>query len=129
MRVHEFLDDDLRETSRAVRALVAEMRAAGVLIFTGGCKAHPHATCLRVHKADFGDNGMYAWTTFSDEKGHRDIFLNTHYQDASGKYADICHEFGHVLGMGHHKKLGVDGRTGGVIHLSRPEKRALRKAY
>ena len=72
---------------------------------------------------------MYAWTTFSDEKGHRDIFLNTHYQDASGKYADICHEFGHVLGMGHHKKLGVDGRTGGVIHLSRPEKRALRKAY
>jgi len=29
-------DEELRETSKVVRALVAEMKAAGVLIFTGG---------------------------------------------------------------------------------------------
>jgi hypothetical protein len=39
--VPDLTDDDLRETSRAVRALVAEMRAAGVLIFTGGLDDSP----------------------------------------------------------------------------------------
>lgn len=34
--VPDLTDDDLREASRRVRALRAEMAAAGVLIFTGG---------------------------------------------------------------------------------------------
>ena len=34
--VPELTDDDLRQASEAVRALRAEMTAAGVLIFTGG---------------------------------------------------------------------------------------------
>jgi len=34
--VPDLTDDDLREASRRVRALRAEMRDAGVLIFTGG---------------------------------------------------------------------------------------------
>ena len=34
--VPDHTDEELRETSRAVRALRAEMKAAGVLIFTGG---------------------------------------------------------------------------------------------
>jgi hypothetical protein len=34
--VPDHTDEELREKSQAVRALVAEMRAAGVLIFTGG---------------------------------------------------------------------------------------------
>ena len=33
--------DELREKARAVRPLVAEMRAAGVLIFTGGLDDSP----------------------------------------------------------------------------------------
>lgn len=34
--VPDHTDDELREKSKAVRALVAEMKAAGVFIFTGG---------------------------------------------------------------------------------------------
>jgi len=34
--VPDHTDEELREKSRAVRPLVAEMKAAGVLIFTGG---------------------------------------------------------------------------------------------
>jgi hypothetical protein len=34
--VPEHTDEELREKSRAVRPLVAEMKAAGILIFTGG---------------------------------------------------------------------------------------------
>ena len=34
--VPDHTDDELREKSRAVKALVAEMQAAGVFIFTGG---------------------------------------------------------------------------------------------
>lgn len=34
--VPDHTDEELREKSRAVRALVAEMKAAGVFIFTGG---------------------------------------------------------------------------------------------
>ena len=34
--VPDHTDEELREKSKAVRALVAEMKAAGVLIFTGG---------------------------------------------------------------------------------------------
>jgi hypothetical protein len=34
--VPELTDEELREASRRVRPLVAEMKAAGVLIFTGG---------------------------------------------------------------------------------------------
>ena len=34
--VPEHTDEELREKTRAVRPLVAEMKAAGVLIFTGG---------------------------------------------------------------------------------------------
>jgi hypothetical protein len=34
--VPELTDDDLRKAAKAVGALVAEMKAAGVLIFTGG---------------------------------------------------------------------------------------------
>ena len=34
--VPDHTDEELREKSKPVRALVAEMKAAGVLIFTGG---------------------------------------------------------------------------------------------
>jgi hypothetical protein len=34
--VPDHTDEDLREKSKTVRSLVAEMKAAGVLIFTGG---------------------------------------------------------------------------------------------
>ncbi len=34
--VPDHTDEELREKSRAVRALVAEMKAAGVFVFTGG---------------------------------------------------------------------------------------------
>lgn len=37
--VPDHTDDELREKSKAVRALVAEMNVAGVLIFTGGLDA------------------------------------------------------------------------------------------
>jgi hypothetical protein len=39
--VPEHTADELREKARAVRPLVAEMRAAGVLIFTGGLDDSP----------------------------------------------------------------------------------------
>ena len=39
--VPEHTDEELREKSRALRPLVAEMRAAGVLIFTGGLDDSP----------------------------------------------------------------------------------------
>jgi hypothetical protein len=39
--VPDHTDDEIREKSRAVRPLVAEMRAAGVLIFTGGLDDSP----------------------------------------------------------------------------------------
>jgi hypothetical protein len=39
--VPEHTDDELREKSKATRALVAEMKAAGVFIFTGGLDDSP----------------------------------------------------------------------------------------
>jgi hypothetical protein len=39
--VPDHTDEELREKSRALRPLVAEMRAAGVLIFTGGLDDSP----------------------------------------------------------------------------------------
>lgn len=39
--VPEHTDDELREKSRALRPLVAQMKAAGVLIFTGGLDDGP----------------------------------------------------------------------------------------
>jgi hypothetical protein len=39
--VPEHTDDELREKSKALRPLLAEMRAAGVLIFTGGLDDSP----------------------------------------------------------------------------------------
>lgn len=95
------------------------------------CRDHKWATCVRVHHKDLGDNGVLAWTTFDDEHGHRDITINTHYSetDPALRYAIMCHEFGHVLGMQHHKMHGVDGGWSNEVHLSRAEKRALRAAY
>jgi hypothetical protein len=104
----------------------------GVRIFRHGkCRDHKWATCVRVHHEDLGDNGVLAWTTFDDEHGHRDITINTHYDetDPALRYAIMCHEFGHVLGMQHHKMHGVDGGWSNEVHLSSSEQRALNRAY
>jgi hypothetical protein len=39
--VPDHTDDELREKSKALRPLLAEMRAAGVLVFTGGLDDSP----------------------------------------------------------------------------------------
>lgn len=108
----------------------ADRQLSGIRIFNkGGCDAHPYATCVHFKRKDLGDNGVLAWTVFGD--GTRDITINTHYAkpSAADRYAIVVHEFGHVLGMQHHKMLGIDGRTGGVVHLSGPELKILRKIY
>lgn len=109
----------------------ANRELPGVRVFSGRCADHPWSTCVVVHHNDLGDNGVWAWTTFDDEQQHRDITINTHYQvqDPAIRYAIVCHEFGHVLGMQHHKRHGVDGGWSNEVHLSPSELHALRSAY
>lgn len=97
----------------------------------GACRDHRWATCVKVKHKDLGDNGVLAWTEFHDDRGARTITINTHYQqtDPAIRYAIMCHEFGHVLGMQHHKMHGVDGGWSNEVHLSHAERKALRAAY
>lgn len=54
--------DELREKSRALRPLLAEMRAAGVLIFTGGLDGGPVFRIDVVDGAPVFTEGPYAAT-------------------------------------------------------------------
>lgn len=101
----------------------------GLRIYTSrhACRKHPGAIKVRIRERHLGDTGWYAATFFKRPdlrviKVNRDL-PNTH------PHAVVCHEFGHVLGLQHHRRLGVDGRRPNMTHLSHAEVRALRQAY
>ena len=101
---------------------------------TGTCKDRPRAVCVHVvigtwdpdqETALVGFNQWGAVTTFPTYMD-RTIYLNT---STVNHYSTVVHEFGHVLGMGHHKMHGVDGGWPDEIHLSTSEQRVLNRAY
>lgn len=68
----------------------------------GTCRAHPERVCVIVRVQDFGNTGWWGHSD-ADSNGSRVIRLNTRY----GYHQHIaCHEFGHVLGIGHHWSAG-----------------------
>lgn len=100
----------------------------GVRIHTHGkCSDRPRALCVKVTVGDFGE-GWYALTSFP-KIDKRTIQFNTHYTDYKFHAAAAAHEFGHVLGLGHHLMHGVDGRFPNELHLSKSELHVLRAAY
>jgi hypothetical protein len=101
----------------------------GLRIFTGrhACRDHPHAVRARVRERHYGDTGWYAQTVFA-RPDLRVVEINLDLPN-DHPHAVVCHEFGHVLGLQHHRRLGVDGRRPNMTHLSRAEVRALRQAY
>lgn len=94
----------------------------------GSCAERPRAVCVQVVVDDF-DNNYYASVLISpDPTATRYMHFNSsnpHYLPQ----AVAAHEFGHILGLGHHAKRGVCGGEPDELHLSRVEKRVLRKAY
>lgn len=106
----------------------ADKQIPGLRIFIHGkCSDRPRAMCVHLTVADYGDTGWGAVTQFTRPE-YRDVFMNTYY-DYGEFYAEACHEFGHVLGMQHHKMHGVDGGWPNEVHLSDAELDALHAAY
>lgn len=101
---------------------------AGVKVLEHGvCKNRPNTTCVRVVSKHYGDTGWYAQTVFKDWN-RRVIQINLDLPN-DHPYAVIAHEFGHVLGLGHHAMEGVDGCSPNVVHFSDVELKVLRRAY
>lgn len=118
-----------REVAREVPGLRIRTR--------GTCAANPRAVCLRVVIGDWSDEqmhrmtpgvGWYALTSYP-RPSLRVIRLNERVTPTANRYAVMAHEFGHVLGLGHHRMHGVDGGWADEVHLSRSEIRVLRRAY
>jgi len=107
----------------------ADRKIGGIRIYTGrhACRNHPRAARVRVVARHYGDTGWYAETSFPDWDRRR-VEVNLDLPN-DHPHAVVCHEFGHVLGLQHHRMLGVDGRTPNVVHFSRAELKALRAAY
>ncbi len=64
-----------------------------------------------------------------DWRHNRVVLLNKRATPRRLRSAVAAHELAHALGMGHHRRMGVLGRVGGVESLSRAERRALRREY
>lgn len=114
----------------------------GVKIHAGRkdrCRDFPGATCVRVRIGKFTVARQHAlalrpieWTGLATYPtwNERVVYLNTRYIHLHpSRYAVAAHEFAHVLGLNHHDRPGVVGRTPDVEHLSPKEKRALRSYY
>jgi hypothetical protein len=90
--VPDLTDDDLREASKRVRALRAEMKAAGVLIFTGGLD--PEAPVLSVDASS--GTPLFTDGPFAETKEHIGGFavVDVADEDAArlwaGKIAVAC---------------------------------------
>lgn len=118
-------------SASAIRRFAREVdrEIDGLRIFTGrhACRNHPKATQVPIRERHYGDTDWYAETVFVGPY-RRAIRVNLDLPN-DHPHAVVCHEFGHVLGLQHHRRLGVDGRRPNMTHLSHSELRALRQAY
>lgn len=104
-----------------------DSKLPGVTIYENSrCVNHPHAECVKVRFKHYGKTNWYAETAMYDPT--REIRVNLDLPN-DHPHAVMCHEFGHILGLQHHKMDGVDGGEPNVIHLSEEEQNALNNAY
>ncbi len=66
--VPDHTEEEIREKSRALRPLLAEMRAAGIMIFTGGLD--DRAPVFRVNTAS-GTPAVHGWSLRRDQGAPR----------------------------------------------------------
>lgn len=94
------------------------------------CADRPEAVCCRVEVLDLGDNGAYALTyVWPDAPTHYRLMQFNTFYDHPIPEALSAHEFGHVLGMGHHRLHGVDGGWPDELHFSDSERNCLTRVY
>jgi len=117
----------LREVNRADLNLNISMY--------GPCSRYPGAACvnIRVHHWTPSQQRRHIDTEWwglahLNRPDYRKLWLNRTVP-IDLRYAVAVHEFGHILGMDHHKDLGIVGRTPNVTKLSPAELTALRKVY
>jgi hypothetical protein len=101
----------------------------------GPCTRYPGAACVRVKVARWSVaaqekliGGQFWGLASIHRPDYRQLWLNR-TTPADVRHAVAVHEFGHILGMDHHKDLGIVGRTPNVTKLSAAELAALREVY
>lgn len=100
----------------------------------GTCAERPTYWCVRVSAGDWNPEQQVALAgvtflgvAFSDGYD-RVVYLNEHYA-VDNRYAVAAHEFGHVLGLNHHRQEGVCGIVPDQTSLSWAEDKAMRPYY
>lgn len=95
----------------------------------GTCAQRPNFNCVKIVVGDYGPTDWYA-LHYWDSSSKRRIYLNSYYRKEHPRpTAIVRHEFGHALGLSHHKRHGVVGGWANETKLSPAEKRALRRHY